>query len=148
MIHVSAHLFTLSPTNLVKLGLITPTLTLTSIGSTCLDGDMDIRGALFVEVATKLGVEVYARIASAFIATGMDLFSNPLPGVQKLIPLTDEQLVLASERPGCFWPSSWRSRTYARPGRNRSFRSSGGNDRRGEISLYELTSVQLSAKDM
>ena len=57
---------------------------------------MDIRGALFVEVATKLGVQVYARIAAAFIATGMDLFSSPVPGDKKITPLTDEQVKLAA----------------------------------------------------
>ena len=57
---------------------------------------MDIRGALFVEVATKLGVQVYARIAAAFIATGMDLFSSPVVGEKKITPLTDDQLKLAA----------------------------------------------------
>ena len=57
---------------------------------------MDIRAALFVEVATKLGVQVYARIAAAFIATGMDLFSCPVLGDKKIISLTDEQRKLAA----------------------------------------------------
>ena len=57
---------------------------------------MDIRGALFVEVATKLGVQVYARIAAAFIATGMDLFSSPVLGDKKITPLTDDQRKLAA----------------------------------------------------
>ena len=57
---------------------------------------MDIRTALFVQVATKLGVQVYARIAAAFIATGMDLFSCPVLGDKKIISLTDEQRKLAA----------------------------------------------------
>ena len=57
---------------------------------------MDIRTALFVQVATKLGVQVYARIAAAFIATGMDLFSCPVLGDKKMISLTDEQRKLAA----------------------------------------------------
>ena len=57
---------------------------------------MDIRTALFVQVATKLGVQVYGRIAAAFIATGMDLFSCPVLGDKKIISLTDEQRKLAA----------------------------------------------------
>ena len=94
---MSAHLFTLSSTNLVKLGLSAAGRTVTRMGSKCLAKDMDIRGILLVEVGTKLGVEIYAKIAAAFIASGNDLFSNPHPGIQQPTSLTDEQLALASE---------------------------------------------------
>ena len=61
------------------------------------DIDMEISSAVLVEVGTSLGVGVYARVASAFIASGVDLFSNPHAGVRQPIGLTDEHLALVSK---------------------------------------------------
>ena len=58
---------------------------------------MEIRSILLVEVGDRLGVAVYARIASAYIAAGIDLFSNPHAGIEQDIGLTKDQLEFASE---------------------------------------------------
>mgnify|MGYP003318585427 CR=1 FL=1 len=70
---------------------------MTDIGSKCLEGDMEIRSTLLVVVGTRLGVEVYARIARAFIDCGVDLFSNPHVGVRRPMGLTDANRARASE---------------------------------------------------
>ena len=69
---------------------------MTRIGYKCLEGDMDISGALLVEVGTRLGVGVCARVASAFIASGVDLFSNPHVGVGQPIGLSEKHLAPVS----------------------------------------------------
>ena len=124
-IHVSAHLITLSPTNLVKLGLCKASRKVTRLGSTCLEGDMDIRNTLLVEVGARLGVEVYARIASAYIAAGIDVFSNPHPGLQHHNGLTDEHLALASEHgdihTAVMWYLKWCSESSLPPDHEGSF---------------------------
>ena len=81
----------------MKLGLLTKTGSVTRMGETCLAGDMDICSTLLAEVGRKLDVETYARVASAFIACGVDLFSMPHPGVRQPIGLSEEQLRLASK---------------------------------------------------
>ena len=81
----------------MKLGLCTDSHSVTRVGDTCLAGDMDINSALLAEVGSTLGVGAYARVASAFIASGVDLFSNPHAGVRQPIGLTDEHLALASK---------------------------------------------------
>ena len=56
---------------------------------------MEVRSNLLIEVGALLGVKLYAMIAAAYIASGVDLFSNPYPGQH--IALTDEQRSLALE---------------------------------------------------
>ena len=70
---------------------------MTHIGFKCLERDMEIRNNLLVEVGARLDVEVYARIASAYIAAAIDLFSNPHQELQQHTGLTDEHLALASQ---------------------------------------------------
>ena len=82
---------------MVKLGVCTANRSVTRMGYKCLMGDMDIPGAVLVEVGTRLGVEAYAKVAAAFIACGLDLFSNPHAGVKQVIGLTAKQLALASK---------------------------------------------------
>ena len=82
---------------MVKLGVCTANLSVTRMGYKCLMGDMDITGAVLVEVGTRLGVEAYAKVAAAFIACGLDLFSNPHAGVKQVVGLTAKQLALASK---------------------------------------------------
>ena len=67
--YVSADLITLYHIYLVKLVLCTAALGVTRIGSTCLEGNMEIRSALIVEIGIRLVVGVYARIASTFKAS-------------------------------------------------------------------------------
>ena len=68
-IYVSADLITLYHIYLVKLVLCTAARGVTRIGSTCLEGNMEIRSALIVEIGIRLVVGVYARIASTFNAS-------------------------------------------------------------------------------
>ena len=82
---------------MVKLGVCTAKFSVTRMGYKCLMGDMDITGAVLVEVGTTLGVEAYAKVAAAFIACGLDLFSNPHAGVKQVVGLTAKQLALASK---------------------------------------------------
>ena len=94
---MSAYLFTISPTILVQLGLCTDDHIVTRIGITCLLGDMDIRNTLLVEVGSRLGVRSHAKIASAYIGSGVGLFNNPYAGNRKPIGLTEEQRRVASK---------------------------------------------------
>ena len=84
-------------TDLVKLGLITEARVLTVIGQKCVEGDMDIRKALLVEVGIRLGIEVHAKIAAAYIVSGVELFSYPHLDATKLCGLTDQQLACPQE---------------------------------------------------
>ena len=81
------------------------------MGEKCLQGDMDICSSLLVIVGRSLGVGVYARVASAYIAAGVDLFSIPYPGVKQPIGLSEEQLKLASKlgdvHTAVFWFLKW-----------------------------------------
>ena len=65
-IYISTHLQIIA-NHLVKLGLCTPTPTVTRIGLACLAGDMEINSILLVKVGKILGVEAYAMVAAAFI---------------------------------------------------------------------------------
>ena len=70
---------------------------------------MEVRSNLLIEVGALLGVKVYAMIAAAYIASGVDLFSNPYPGQH--IGLTDEHRSLAVEQGDihtvCKWFLLW-----------------------------------------
>ena len=95
----------------MKLGLCTDSGSVTHMGEKCLQGDMDICSSLLVLVGRSLGVGVYARVASAYIAAGVDLFSIPHPGVKQPIGLSEEQLKLASKlgdvHTAVFWFLKW-----------------------------------------
>ena len=96
-VHVVADLNTISSSNMVKLGLCTADLDVTPLGYKCLERDMDISGTLLVEVGIRLGVGEYAKVAAAFLNSGVELFSNAHVGVKQVIPLTVEQLDVASK---------------------------------------------------
>ena len=96
-VHVVADLNTISSSNLVKLGLCTADLDVTPLGYKCLERDMDISGTLLVEVGIRLGVGDYAKVAAAFLNSGVELFSNAHAGVKQVIALTAEQRDLASK---------------------------------------------------
>ena len=95
----------------MKLGLCTETGSVTCMGEKCLQGDMDICSAVLVEVGWSLGIEPYARVASAYIAAAVDLFIIPYPGVKQPVGLSQEQLKLASKlgdvHTAVFWFLKW-----------------------------------------
>ena len=72
---------------------------------------MEIRNTLLVEVGAKLDVEVYARIAAAFMASGVDLFSKP-SGIKKPIGWTDKQRALASKHGDVHTAVEWYLKWY------------------------------------
>ena len=86
---------------------------MTRIGSKCLEGDMDIRNNLLVEVGAKLGIEAYARVASAFMASGVGLFPNSHAGIRKPIGLTEEQKALASKHGDVHTAVEWYLKWHA-----------------------------------
>ena len=96
-VHVVVDLNTISSSNMVKLGLCTADLDVTPLGYKCLERDMDISGTLLVEVGIRLGVGDYAKVAAAFLNSGVELFSNAHAGVKQVIALTAEQRDLASK---------------------------------------------------